>query len=98
MSRPNLKPGEGMLFAFPEERPWPIWTKNVNFPMDVIWLNASGVVVHAARAPPCRADPCPVYAPPVPAFYVVETVAGFAANYSIGPGTKATIQGAVKGR
>lgn len=93
MLRPSLPPGEAMLFVFPEERPWGFWMKDVQFPLDIIWLSANGTVVHVWSAPPCLADPCPTREPPAPALYVVETVAGFAAEHSVGPGTKAEIRG-----
>lgn len=93
-----LAPGEGMLFVFPEERPWGFWMRNVGFPIDIVWLNASATVVHVQRVPPCPADPCPIYEPPAPALYVVETPAGFAANHSIGPGVRAGLPGDLRAR
>ncbi len=98
MFRPGLAPGEAMLFVFPAEGPWGFWMRNVNFPIDMVWLSANGTVVHVQQAPPCLADPCPIYEPPVPALYVVEVPAGFAANHSIVPGTVVPVPAGLKGR
>lgn len=98
MFRPGLAPDEAMLFVFPAERPWGFWMRNVNFPIDMVWLSANGTVVHVQRAPPCLADPCPIYEPRVPALYVVEVPAGFAANHSITPRTVVPVPAGLKGR
>ena len=77
MFRPSLPKDRGMLFLF--ERPdfHGIWMKNCKFPIDILWLDEEGRVVHLAESvPPCRADPCPVYQPLRKAAYVVELNAG----------------------
>ncbi len=98
MFRPGLAPDEAMLFVFPTEGPWGFWMKNVNFPIDMVWLSANGTVVYVQRAPPCLADPCPIYEPPAPALYVVEVPAGFAANNSLAPGTVVSLPPGLRGR
>jgi hypothetical protein len=77
MFRPSLPYDHGMLFLF--ERPdfHGIWMKNCKFPIDILWLDEQHRIVHvAARVPPCRQEPCPVYQPLQRASYVVELNAG----------------------
>lgn len=77
MFRPSLAPDRGMLFVFGQPDFYGIWMKNCKFPIDIVWLDAQGKVVHVAeKVPPCKADPCPVYQPLQRASYVVELNAG----------------------
>ena len=87
MFRPDLPSDRGMLFVF--ERPdfHGIWMKNCKFPIDIVWLDeARRVVDVAASAPPCKADPCPVYQPMGRARYVVEMGAGQAGREKVARG------------
>jgi uncharacterized membrane protein (UPF0127 family) len=64
MFRPSLPQDRGLLFVF--ERPdfHGFWMKNCKFAIDMVWLDEEKRVVHLAEAvPPCKSDPCPVYAP-----------------------------------
>jgi uncharacterized membrane protein (UPF0127 family) len=79
MFRPSLPADRGMLFVFEQPAFHGIWMKNCKFPIDIVWLDEGRKVVHvAARVPPCKADPCPVYQPMRRASYVVEVNAGLA--------------------
>lgn len=81
MFRPSLAPNRVLLFAFDESDFHGIWMKNCRFPIDIVWLDEQRQVVHvAARTPPCKADPCPVYTPLARARFVVEMNAGQAAR------------------
>jgi uncharacterized membrane protein (UPF0127 family) len=77
MFRPSLPQDRGLLFVF--ERPdfHGFWMKNCKFAIDMVWLDEEKRVVHLAEAvPPCKSDPCPVYAPLRRASYVIEMNAG----------------------
>jgi uncharacterized membrane protein (UPF0127 family) len=77
MFRPSLALDRGMLFLFDRADFHTIWMKNCKFPIDIVWLDENRKVVHVEEAaPPCKADPCPVYAPLRRASYVVELNAG----------------------
>ena len=77
MSRESLADDEAMLFVFDEPGEYTFWMKNMNFPIDIIWLDQDKRVVYCAlNVPPCSQDPCPVYAPQVKALYVLEVAAG----------------------
>ena len=73
MFRPSLPLDRGMLFLFENLDKHTIWMKNCKFPIDILWLDENRRVVHLEEAvPPCRADPCPTYAPLRDAGYVLE--------------------------
>jgi uncharacterized membrane protein (UPF0127 family) len=73
MFRPSLPSDRGMLFLFEQLGKHGIWMKNCKFPIDILWLDENRRVVHLEEAvPPCKADPCPVYAPLREAAYVLE--------------------------
>jgi uncharacterized protein len=87
MFRPSLPSDRGMLFVFEQPDFHGIWMKNCKFPIDIVWLDEGRRVVDvAAKVPPCKADPCPVYQPLGRASYVVEMGAGQAGREKVGRG------------
>lgn len=92
MFRDGVGPEDGMLFPFGEESVHTFWMKNVRFPLDMIWIDGAGRVVHVEdHVPACREDPCPSYGPMTRAAYVLELAAGRAAELSLEPGTQLEI-------
>ncbi len=72
---------QGMLFAFATPARHAFWMKDTLIPLDMIWIDGRRrIVAVTADVPPCRADPCPIYRPPVPVLYVLEVNAGEAAR------------------
>jgi uncharacterized protein len=91
MFRPSLPLDRGLLFVFADVDFHGIWMKNCRFPIDIVWLDEERRVVHVAEAvPPCRAEPCPVYAPMKKAAYVVEINAGQARREKATLGSRLT--------
>ncbi|MDQ5885002.1 MAG: uncharacterized protein QG645_164 [Patescibacteria group bacterium] len=43
--KPNLEPNTGMLFDFKQNGYWQIWMKDMNFAIDILWLNNQKQVV-----------------------------------------------------
>lgn len=43
--KPNLEPNTGMLFDFKQDGYWQIWMKEMNFAIDILWLNNQKQVV-----------------------------------------------------
>jgi hypothetical protein len=85
MFRRSLGEQEGMVFLFEEPAIYPFWMKNTLIPLDILWLDDAGKVVHLERSvPPCRLDPCPSVVPLKPATWVLEVGAGRAAGVSVG--------------
>jgi len=93
--RPSLPEGEAMLYIFGESGLHKVWTKEFQFPVDIIWVDESKIVVHLKKnVPPCPDYPCPWYGPPPnDARYVLETNVGFIAkeNVKVGNAVKFTL-------
>jgi uncharacterized membrane protein (UPF0127 family) len=87
MYRESLMDGRGMLFLFPKPSVESFWMKNCNFPIDIVWMDASRKVIYVnAHTPPCKDDPCPTYGPKTESLYVLEIPDGAAAKEKIAPG------------
>lgn len=87
--REGLEMGEGMFFIFSREEQHPFWMKDMNFPIDIIWIGEDSVVRDIEKnVPICEEDPCPSYSPSAPSRYVLEVPAGFSEAKSISVGDK----------
>ena len=94
MGRSKLAPNEGMLFSFGHEEKWGLWMKQTLVPLDAIWLNSSGTVVHITTMPVQTEVPdsqLVVYTPPIPSLYAIELTAGSALRAGIELGMKIDI-------
>jgi uncharacterized membrane protein (UPF0127 family) len=92
----KLKENEAMLFVFEESAKRSFWMKDMKFPIDIIWLDSNGTVVHIEHnLQPCImtfAFMCPSYIPDDDSLYVLETVAGFSKKHGIKVGTNVDFQ------
>ena len=87
MFRDRVREGTGMLFFFTATEEHSFWMKNTLIPLDMIWIDEQKRIVHVkSDVPPCKADPCPGYAPGVPARYILEVGAGVAKQHLLAPG------------
>ncbi|KHO46673.1 MAG: hypothetical protein QS98_C0002G0121 [archaeon GW2011_AR3] len=92
MNRESLDEQAGMLFIFEREGIYGFWMKNTLIPLDIIWINKDGKVVHIApNAQPCSGEPCTLNEPTAPAKYVLEINAGLAEKLGIKTGSQADI-------
>lgn len=74
--RPSLAEGRGMLFIFNTDGRHGIWMKDMQFPIDIIWIDAAMKVVHIEKS--VAPDTYPqAFTPPTPARYVLEVPAGY---------------------
>ena len=80
----------GLLFVFDENDRHGIWMKDMNYPLDIIWLDESGRVVHIEeRVSP---DSYPrTFRPNSPARYVLEVNANVVDAFGIEVGQQATL-------
>lgn len=85
---PYLPDGIVKLFVFDDSQTWSFWMKDMNYAIDMVWLDESFTVVHIATEVSPQSFPAS-YAPPVPARYVIETVAGFTAEAGVTVGSAA---------
>jgi hypothetical protein len=81
-NRPRIPENRGMLFVFDTADHYGIWMKDMQFPLDIFWLNEDGVIV--AMWEYAHPDSYPqVFEPDQPANYIVEVTGGFAEIYNI---------------
>lgn len=86
----HLNENEGMLFVFKDSVLYPFWMKDMKFPIDIIWLDNRGTVIHIEHnLEPCiPGQICPSYGPTSNnAVYVLEVVAGFSQKHNVNVGT-----------
>jgi len=79
----------GMIFVMNNEQVIPIWMLNMQFPLDIIWFDSQGNIVHMAKyVQPCKSAletvTCTVdNGGGKPAKYVLEVTAGFINKFNI---------------
>jgi len=74
--RNELKNGEGMLFIFNKPAKYSFWMKEMNFPIDIIWIDEGFSVIYIKK----NAEPLSypeIFYPSLDAKYVLEVPALF---------------------
>ena len=89
----NMTENQGMLFVFDSPSRQGFWIKEMQFPLDIIWLDLNNSVIHIEKKlQPCTSVLfCPVYSPSRDAKYVLETISGFTDLHSVNVGKKVKI-------
>lgn len=83
MFRKSMDRNKGMLFIFEKEGRHTFWMKNMNFPLDLIWIGQDDKVVGITyNALPCN-ELYKNISIEKSVKYVLEVNAGFARNHSI---------------
>ena len=95
--RDSLAEGTGMWFAYPAVGQPSFWMRDMRFPVDLVWVDASLRVVavtHQAPSPPAGAtvDDLPLYSPGAPIMYVLEINAGQAVDLGIEAGALVSLE------
>jgi uncharacterized membrane protein (UPF0127 family) len=89
MFRERLGESEGMIFLYTRDDYYGIWMKNCLIPLDIVWMEADGKVLHIReKAPPCRTGECPTYLPPRKARYILEVQGGLSRREGLRPGAR----------
>jgi len=92
MYRTSLPKNRGMVFNFePAQQELRFWMKNCKIPLDMIFLRGGIVKSIAAKAPPCKNDPCPSYGPNMAIDQVIELNGGEAARLNVKIGDRIKI-------
>ena len=85
-NRISLDPNSGMLFIFPTVGSYSFWMKDMNFPIDIVWINIDRKVVGIdADASPLSYPK--LFSPPDEIQFVLELNAGAADRFGIVTGT-----------
>jgi uncharacterized membrane protein (UPF0127 family) len=79
---------QGMIFVFDEPGVYSLWMLNMQFALDMIWIDADGNVVHIEQnIPPCETPTeimaCQSIVPSGEAMYILEVTAGFVEQFGI---------------
>jgi len=86
--RTSMTNDQGMLFVFPERGVYPFWMKDMQFPLDIVWIDHGTVTEVATLEPPANAAKQPQeYMPKFPADHVLEINADQAKKLGLAPGT-----------
>ncbi len=94
-SRPSLAEKEGLLFLFSSPGNNGFWMKDMNFPIDIVWINGGKVIGFSENLQP---EPnksifsLPVYYPPGAVDWVLEINAGAVAKYGLQAGDAVNLQ------
>ena len=72
----ELRENEGMLFIFQKEGNYGFWMKDMNFPIDIAWLDKNKQIIHIENAILPKTYP-KIFGSNVTSLYVLETQAGF---------------------
>ncbi len=95
-NRPRLAENHGMLFLYDTPR-WPVfWMKDMQFPLDFIWIRENRIVDINTDVPPppedAQGDEIARISPDDTTTAVLEVNAGFVNRYRISLGDTVTIQ------
>lgn len=84
--RPHMPMGQGMLFDFGQEGYRCMWMKDMQFSLDMIWLNDTGEVVDVTTGVSPETYPEEKFCGQAPARYVIEVNAGVADSAGVSSG------------
>lgn len=80
--RSGLSENGGMLFVFDNEGYYGFWMKDMNFPIDMAWLDKNKQIINIESNISPATYP-QVFNPPAPSLYVLEVSAGFLSKNNI---------------
>ncbi|MFA5000256.1 MAG: DUF192 domain-containing protein [Patescibacteria group bacterium] len=79
--REALCPDCGMLFVFPDKKERGFVMREMNFPLDIIFIADGQIIKIAENCPPAGKNPDEVYRSGAPADQVLEVNGGYADKY-----------------
>jgi uncharacterized membrane protein (UPF0127 family) len=85
----GLREDQALLFVYETNDKWPIWMKDMNYPIDIVWLDKDKKVVYIVKNAPPESYPYETFTPKQEARYVLEIPAGTVGRKSITIGTEA---------
>jgi uncharacterized membrane protein (UPF0127 family) len=89
MGASQLSRSSGMLFVFETNKPHGMWMKNMDFSIDILWLNQEKKIVEISSSlPPCQREPCPIYGSDTLSRYVLELSDGASSFYHLRKGAQ----------
>jgi len=96
MFQDQLPYNQGMIFVFDKSDLYSLWMLNMKFPLDMIWFDQDGHVVHIEKdIQPCKTAletmTCQSIVPDAEALYILEVTSGFVDKYNITKASQLTI-------
>lgn len=88
--RPSMRNDEGILFVFDSPGKYGFWMKDMNFALDIVWINENGLVVDIERNLTPGSYP-KTFINEIDATYVLEINAGLAKEFGLFLGSKVKI-------
>lgn len=86
----KLGADDGMLFVFEDKQPRSFWMKNMNFPIDIIWIDDNKITKIDRNLEPEGEIPTNHYNSDAPVNYVLEVNANFSKINNINIGDTVT--------
>lgn len=71
-----------MLFVFAEAEQYSFWMKDMNYPIDIVWIDANRQVVAITENATPESYPLK-FTPPVPVKYVLEVRSGWNTRHRV---------------
>lgn len=84
--RQVLPENRGMLFLFPKKATYPFWMKEMNFGLDMLWLDGDKIVDITKKANPSKEAEPPLIRPRTKVDKVLEINAGLCDKFNIAIG------------
>lgn len=79
----RLGRGDALLMVFDGDGRWGIWMKDMEIPLDIIWMDKNKTVVHIVKNAQPELSTSQTFAPETAARYVLEVPAGSVSAHSI---------------
>lgn len=79
----ELRSDQAMLFVYESDGKWPIWMKDMDYPIDIVWLDKEKKIVYIVKNAPPESYPYEQFEPKQDARYVLELPAGTVGKKSI---------------
>ncbi|MBS1268709.1 MAG: hypothetical protein MAG458_01441 [Nitrosopumilus sp.] len=88
MFQEQLPFDQGMIFVFDKPGLYSLWMLNMQFPLDMMWFDENGKIVHIEKnVPPCKTPleitTCQSIVPDGQATYIIEVTSGFVEQHKI---------------
>jgi uncharacterized membrane protein (UPF0127 family) len=96
MFQDQLPYNQGMIFVFEKAGIYSLWMLNMQFPLDMIWFDKDGNIIHIEKdIPPCKTAletmTCQSITPDGEALYILEVTSGFVDKFQITKESKLNI-------
>jgi len=85
--KPSIEKNEGMLFIYKKDGKYGYWMKNMNFPIDIIWIDSNFQIVEISENIPPESFP-QSFKSEKPIRYVLEISANLAKDKQISVGDR----------